>query len=173
MTAAEVQHVLGLVQSNYGTALSDIPLERVDGDNSDLLDDTPLHQVSPELAEMNYLEASSGTISRTPIGTEADFDIDTVVSCRLIGAHVSKHGAIDPQAGTNNAASVSWPTVQWDTLKWNVVGAIDDGLEFPSPGRSNVGYTHAVITEVQDPSSNYGDAYVAEWDVLFDGFETR
>lgn len=174
MTANEVDFVLDAIENNYGTPLSDIPLERVDRDNSDLLEDSQLHDVSPELEEMNYVGASSESVTRSYVGTDPNFEIEAVVNVRLVGAHVSEAGAIDPQAGTDDAAAyASWPTTTWDDLKWSTKRAILDKVKFPDAGRSNVGYKDLTIANETDNSSNYGDAYLATFDVLFMGFEDR
>jgi hypothetical protein len=173
MTAPEVQFVLDAIKDHYGTSpLSNIPLERIDRDNSDLLDDTPVHEHSVELEEMNYVGAASAGTSSEPIGTEFDHRTETTVSVRVEGAHVDEFGAIDPQSGTNDAASVSYPTTDWQSLTDNIRRAILTDRTFPDPDRNNITYKDLFIENWSDQAANFSDYYRLDFDVRFSGFET-
>lgn len=174
MTAPEVQFTLDAIQSNTAAALADIPLERIDRDNSNLLDRSDPHEHSTDLQEMNYVGAALADTSRSFVDPSANYDVERVVSVRLEGAHVSEHGAIDPYAGTADAnGNATWPTTQWTALVDDVQSAIDAEVTFPDVDRADTTYKDLRIANDTDLSSNYSDYYRRDFDVLFMGFETR
>lgn len=178
MTAPEVDFVLSSIEDFWPgneTDLSHVPLERIDRDNSDLLDDTPIHQHSVDLEEMNYVGAASATRDDRPIGTEYDLATDRIVSVRVEGAHVSEFGAIDPQKDTADETTTSYNTTAWDTLTENVRRAVlnESSRMYPNvTGRPNVGFKDLFVENYADTSSQYSDYYRVDFDVRFSGFET-
>lgn len=171
--APEVDFVLTAIKDDWPgseTTLSDVPLERIDRDNSDLLDDTPIHQHAVELEEMNYVGAASATRDDQPLGTEYDLRTDRSVDVRIEGAHVSEMGAIDP----SGSANPDWPTTDWDSLTENVRLAIlqADNRMFPNvSGRANVGFKDLFVENWDNQASNFGDYYLTTFTVRFSGFE--
>jgi hypothetical protein len=173
MTAPEVQHTLDAIQSNYGTPLADIPLERVDRDNSDLLDDTPVHKRAADLKAMNYVGASLVDRATDVVGTEYDHRVETVVGVRVEGMHASEWGGIDPNAGTADAVdNIDHPVVQWDALVETIRRAVLTERAWPSVGRANVGYKDLKIANETDASSDWADYYRYDFDAIYSGFET-
>lgn len=175
MTAPEVQFVLDAIDTNWPggeASLADVPLERIDRDNSDLLDDTPVHEHSVDLEEMNYVGARLTSRPQQPTGTEYDLMGDAVVGVRVEGAHVSEFGAIDPQKGTASEASRSYPTTDWDSLTENIRRAIFTDRTFPSVGRSNAAFKDLFVENWADQSAEFSDYYRLDFDVRFSGFET-
>lgn len=185
MTTTPRDHVLASIDEHYGTVgvgvigsanpvggnLADVPVERVDRDNSGLLDDTPIHRHAAELEEMNYVGARNASSPSTPIGTEYDHSRDDVVGVRVVGAHVSEFGAIDPEIGTSNETTVSHPTCTWQNLLVNIRRAILANRTFPGADVPTVAYTSLVIENWTDTASDFGDYYRADFDVRFTGFE--
>lgn len=171
MTAPLVQFVLDAIDTNTSQALADIPLERIDRDNSDLLDGAPVHQMGAELEEMNYVGAALESLNGDPIGADYDLAVDPVVSVRLVGAHVAEFGAIDPQIGTPQARSPGYPTTTWYDLTQAVRRAVLDARTFPAVGASNFAFKDLFIENYTDTASEYADYYQLDFDVRFGGFE--
>lgn len=172
MTDAAVQFVLDTIQQDWvgpegANSLADVPLERIDRDNSDLLDDTPVHQMGAELEEMNYVGVASASTQDEPLGTTYNLRTTRVVSVRLMGAHVSEYGAIDPQDGSH-----SYPTRTWDSLKDDLRRTLYVPRKTPSVGQSNAAFKDLFIENQADTSSNYADFYRWDCDIRFEGFET-
>lgn len=163
MTTPEVQFVLDAINDHYGTALSNVPLERIDRDNADILEQS-VHSISGELERTNFVGATLASRDPQAIGTEYDHDIQAVVGVRIEGAHHSEHGHIDPD-GSNG--------VEWWRLKKNIRRAILTDREFPAvSNRPNTTYTDLQFANENDQSDDYADYYRYDFDVLFNGFET-
>lgn len=163
MSVPEVQFVLDAIDSNYGTPLSNVPLERIDRDNSDILEQD-VHSISGELQRTNFVGATLATLDPQAIGTEYDHDLQAVVGVRIEGAHHSEWGHIDPD-GTNG--------VEWWRLKKNIRRAILAEREFPAvANRPDTTYTDLQFANESDDASDYKDYYRYDFDVLFNGFET-
>lgn len=154
------------------TDLADVPLERIDRDNSDLLDDTPIHQHAVDLEGMNYVGAGLVSRPEQPMGTEFDLKGDAVVSVRVEGMHVSEFGAIDPQKGTDDEAVRDYPTTDWDTLTNNIRRSIQTSRTNPNVGRSNTAYKDSFIENWNDQARDYSDYYLLTFDYRLSGFES-
>lgn len=157
----EVEFVLDAIDSNYGEALEDVPLKRVDRDNSDILEDD-VHTRTGKLEETNFVGARFADRSPTPIGTEYDHRIEAVVGVRIEGMHHSEYGHIDPDGVEG---------VDWDELVRKIRRAILTERKFPDVGRSDTGYTYLSLANEVDTSSEYADYYRYDMDILFFGFE--
>jgi hypothetical protein len=172
MTHPAVQFVLDTIKDNWSAgSYSDIPLERVDGDNNQQLD-ADIRKTTQELKADNYVEAAYVGKTAEPIGTEYDLDIDAVVRVRVAGLHYLEHGYINP----DNSLP---PSTAGDPVPFNdvdgLVGAIKDALytdrTFPSVA-SDWDEKSLIINNEPGPLSyEYGDYYRYEFDVLVDGFE--
>lgn len=186
------EYVLELIKTNYGTvgvavtghsktinSLADVPLERIDRDNSDNLDKAdglsglsgPVHERADSLEAMNYVGAATASTDSEPLGTEYNHRREVVVSLRLEGAHVEHYGAIDPQKGTANEHSRSYPTITWKDLKLNVRRSILADRTFPTPGEPTVAYKDLFIENESDAASEFTSHYRWDADVRFVGFE--
>lgn len=162
MTAPEVQFVLDAIDSNYGTPLADVPLERIDRDASEILEQD-VHTVTAELRGSNYVGATLADRTTDAIGTEYDHDVQAVVGVRIEGLHHSKWGHVDADGSDG---------VPWDDLVQTIRRAILQERTFPSVSdRPNTTYTDLRTANDQDLSSNYADYYRYDFDVLFNGFE--
>lgn len=182
MTAPEVQFVLDAIKDHaagyaslygmvpYGAGLSDVPLERVDRDNSEVLEG-PLHKHGDDLKEMNYVGGTLADRSTSPVGTEYDHEIETVVGVRVEGAHVQEYGAIDPQNGTADETAREYPTISWDVLTAAIRRAVLAERRFPQVTRDNTGYKDLFVANETDSSVNYADYFRYDFDVVFRGFE--
>lgn len=172
--APEVDWVLTAAVDDYpgSPARTDIPLERIDGNNANNVDAASgwvhIHSESPQ--EMNFLVATLTQRPEEVMGAEYDLKGDAVVNCRLIGVHIREHGAIDP--GEGDEPTVPWTTVAWDTLTDNIRRAILTDREGSSVGRSNVAYSTSFIENWDDQSGNFSDYYLLTFNVRFHGFET-
>lgn len=182
MTVPEVQFVLDAIKEYaaeyaaqygsvpYGAGLSDVPLERVDRDNSEVLEG-PLHQHSDSLEGMNKVGATLVDRSTSPVGTAYNHAIETVVGVRVEGAHVQEYGAIDPQNGTADETAREYPTISWDVLTAAIRRAVLTERQFPQVQRDNTGYKDLFVANETDSSDNYADYYRYDFDVVFSGFE--
>lgn len=158
----EVSFVLDAIQSNYGSALADVPLQRIDRDNARNVD-TDERIMADKDYDANYVGARTAETASEAIGTEYDERVQAVVNVRISGTHHAQHGQIDPD-GTNGAV--------WQTLVDNVRRAIMDEREFPSvSNRPNVTYCWIDERNRQDLSSDFKDAYRWEADYAFVGFD--
>lgn len=175
MSVPEVQFVLDAVKDNlvgagnagagyFGAgydSLDDIPVRRIDRDNSDILE-ADIHTHSAELQEANFVGAGFQTRDATPIGTEYDHRVQNAVGVRIEGAHVSEYGHIDPTGKDG---------VPWRQFVQGVRTAITHERTFPDSGAGNTSYTHLELTNGSDQSSDYSDYFRYDFDVLFVGFE--
>jgi len=173
MTHPAVDFVLSAIKDNWSAGTyDDIPLERVDGDSSDLLDEG-VRSRTQELRENNYVEAAYVDKTTTPIGTEFDLRVDgAVVRVRVAGLHTDEYGSVDPDASIP-------PATAGDPVPFNdddgLVGAIKDTLNpertFPD-ATSRIDETDLTIRDQPGPLSyEYGDYYLYEFEVVFAGYE--
>lgn len=154
---------------NYG----DIPIERVDEDSSESLDQN-IRKNTGELKTTNFVEAAFVDKNTAPIGTEFDLKVDgLVVRVRVSGLHHSKYGFVDPSATIP-------PSSAGDPVPFNertgLVGEIKDAIyeekKYPDTS-SDIDYTDLIIDDTPGPLSyEYGDYYHYEFRVVFTGFET-
>ena len=185
MTAPDVEWVLnrlGTVVDGVATdySLSDergndrVQVRRIDRDNSrvydggDPIDMTePLHKRKGKLEAGCYVGVQSVDVSQSPIGTEFDLDIERVVSLRLEGLVESKYGHVDP----DGQDGVPWRNGS-DGLVDRVRSALYDQRTWPDAGGSSVSFTHLMLTNEADTSSNWTDAYRWDADIVLSGFES-
>lgn len=173
MTATAVAWVLDELGTVVDAQPADHPLRRVDRDNSQVYEgaqtvdmSSPIRDRTGDLQEANFVGASLADRSGTPIGTEYDLDLETVVGIRIEGAHHSEWGHIDP-AGTDGVVFEGAD----GSLVEQIRSAIYDGRRFPDAGRVDVSFTHLTITNEVSQSSDWADYYRYDFDVVFDGFE--
>jgi hypothetical protein len=172
-----VDEVLELIQSNWAPgSFSDIPLERIDRDTSTLLDGN-IRSRTEDLQQANYVGASFADAERTPIGADYDHELEAVVGVRIEGLHVDYDGLVDPEASmppANAGDPVPWFE---DTTAGEVglVKAIRDAImqarTFPSTGQQDIAYLDIQITNDTPASSDLGDYFRRDFDVVFRGFE--
>ncbi|NHN40540.1 hypothetical protein G9C85_02660 [Halorubellus sp. JP-L1] len=180
MTAPDVEWVLNRlgavvdsVSTDYSLATEfnedPVRLRRVDRDNSRLYDgsDTldmsePLHKRQGALEAGCYVGAANVDVAQSPIGTEFDLDVEHVVGVRLEGLHASKAGHVDPEGADG---------VPWEVLKQRVRSALYDQRTWPDAGHASVDFTHLMLANQADTSSNWRDFYRWDVDVVFSGFE--
>ena len=148
---------------------SDVALKRVDRDNSRIYEGSetvdmsaPVRSRSGELQSGIFAGAESADVSQSPIGTEFDLDVERVVSLRVEGLHHSEWGHVDPDGDAG---------VPWDELKTRIRSALYSGRTYPDTDRPQTGYTHLLLTNETDLSSEYSDFFDWRVDVAFDGVE--
>jgi len=169
MSAPEVTWTLDKIKTNWSAgSYSDIPLERIDRDDSDKLDGNVRSHVS-DLQADNYVGATFADRSTSPIGTEFDYDVEAVVGVRIEGLHHTEYGYVDPDASL--PPSTAGDPVPWDALVEEIRSAIMTDRKHPSVGRSNVSYTDVQIANENRQSANFGDYYRCDFDLLFNGYE--
>jgi len=169
MTHPAVDAVLSMIQNNWQAgSYSDIPLERVDRDNSQLLDGG-VRDHTADLQESNFVGATLASTEESPIGTEYDLDLETVVGVRIEGAHHSEWGYVDPDASLPPATAGD--PVPWNRLVREIKQAIYADRTFPESTVPEVSYTHLEIANTAPQSDNYGDYYRTDFDVILSGFE--
>ncbi len=173
MTAPAVSWTLDQVASVVAAQPTGHPLRRVDRDNALVYDGeqriemaTPTHEHTAALEDSNLVGVAAAEGSQTPIGAEYDLEIETIVSVRIEGLHHSEWGHIDP-AGD---AGVPWRGD--DGLVDQLRAAILASRQRPAAGRSSVSFTHLQVSNFVDRASEYGEYYRADFDIVFDGFET-
>lgn len=158
----EVDFILSSIDSNYGSALADVPLERVDRDNSENID-TGERLMAEKGSRVNLVGATLAETQSEAIGTEYDTRVERTVNVRLSGQHHTQHGHVDPD-GTNGAV--------WRTMKNNVRRAILTDRSFPSvSNRPNTAYCWIDERNENDLSSQFKDEFRWESDFVFIGFE--
>lgn len=172
MTHPAVQFVLDKIKNNWSAgSYSDIPLERVDGDNNQHLD-ADIRKSTQELRLNNFVEAAYTDRTSSPIGTEYDLDVESVVRVRIAGLHHTEYGYVNP----SNSLP---PATAGDPVPFNdddgLVAEIKDTLHaersFPS-ATSRVDETDLVIENTPGPLSyEYGDYYLYEFEVGINGYE--
>lgn len=174
MTHPEVQWVLDAIADNWnsvgtatvgdatvGESIADVPLERVDRDNSEILERPPRDKVG-DLQKSNYVGATLAGRDTTPIGTEYDHDTEAVVGVRVEGLAASEYGHIDPDGKDG---------IAWSTLLRKLFVAILLDRGYPSVDRHNTQYTHLRIANRAPQSDDYDDYYRYDFDVVFSGYE--
>jgi hypothetical protein len=150
---------------NQLSALTDqltTPLELVDRDNSRLFD-SGIRERRGELQEANYVGATLASREPTPIGTEYDHQLDTVVGVRIEGLHHDEFGYVDPDE--NNG-------IPFDDLVDDVRRQLLAARRFPDAGRANVSFTDLTITNESPAMSDWADYFRYDLDVIYSGFET-
>lgn len=169
MTAPEVQWVLDRIDEYYGYGVLPYgtdaygdppPLQRVDRDNSQDLDD--VRSVTEPLKDGNIVAATLANYDTSPIGTEYDHRVNAVVGLRIVGLHYSEWGHVDP-AGEDGAP--------WAGLVQAVRRALLEKRTYPDVGRTDVTYTDLQLTNPSPLSHQYGDHYRYDVDVEFRGYE--
>jgi len=169
MTHPAVGFVLSAIKDNWSAgAYSDIPLERVDRNNNDLLDDN-VRDLTPELKQDNYVSAAYTERDDSPIGTEYDLAVDgLVVNCQVVGLHHSEFGYINPD--NSLPPTTAGDPVPFYDLHREIRDAILAEKQFPDTS-SDIDYTDLVITNQTPLSYEYGDLYRFDFDVSFAGYE--
>lgn len=157
----EVDFILSSISSNYGSALADVPLERVDRDNAENID-TGERLMAEKDYRVNLVGATLAETVTEAIGTEYDQRIERTVNVRLSGTHHTQHGQVDPD-GSNGAV--------WRTMKNNVRRAIMTDRAFPAvSNRPNIDYTWIDERNDTDLSVQFKDKFRFEADYVFIGF---
>lgn len=170
MTHSAVQWVLDEVKNNWSAGnYADIPIERIDRDNSELLDGS-VRKHTADLQANNYVGAALADRSQTAIGTGYDLDLSVVVGVRIEGLHHTEHGYVNPDNSLPPATAGD--PVPWEELVDEIRDAIYTGREFPDTGQSDIDFTHLLITNEAPAASEYGDYYRHDFDVVLEGFET-
>lgn len=164
MSAEEVDFVLAAIADNWPgpeADLSDVPLERIDRDESTILEGS-VRTHEADLQQSNYVGATLASRAASPIGTEYDHDLETVVGIRIEGLHHSQFGHVDPDGAEG---------VAWTALVHNIRDAILTERREPDAGRSGVSYTDLLVQDWSPDSASHGDYYREDFDVVFRGFE--
>lgn len=174
MTAQPVEWVLDQLASVVDAQPAAHPLRRVDRDNAQVFQgsktvnmSSPVRERTGELQEANYVGASLTDRTQSPVGTEFDLDLETVVGVRIEGLHHGEWGHIDP-AGENGVVFEGTDA----SLVEQIRGAIYNDRTWPDAGRANVSFTHLILTNEASQSDNWADYYRYDFDVAFDGFES-
>lgn len=168
MTHPETQWTL----EQFGSVISNIsaPLKRVDRDESRLYDgdgsapdmSSPIRGRKGDLQRANFVGVQFVDRVTEAIGTEYDHDVETVVSVRVEGLHESKWGYIDPDGVEG---------IEWSELTDRLQEALTDQRTWPAAGDPDTVYTDLQFANESDSSDDYRDAYRADWDVVFNGYE--
>jgi len=169
MTHPAVDFVLSAIKDNWSAgSFGDIPLERVDIDNS-LLVDEDVRRDDPDPQRQNYVGARLVDRAPTPIGTEYDHELETVVGVRVVGLHHSESGYINPDNSLPPATAGD--PVPWYDLKKEIRDAILADRTFPDTGQADIDFTDLRLANDTSASADHGDFYRQDFDVLFSGFE--
>ena len=169
MTHPAVDFVLEKIKTQWSAgSFSDVPLQRIDGDNNDNLSNS-VYDATDELREANLVDAKHTERDDSPVGTEYDLQIDGLtVSCTVAGLHVRHHGLIDPSASFPPANAED--SVPFYGLRRAIIDAIESERGFPDTA-SNIDYTDLTVTNRAPSSYEFADYYQYEFDVVFAGFE--
>lgn len=164
MSNPAVGWVLDQLQSVVDAQPAGHSLERIDRDDSELLDGD-IRTRTRELRSGNYVGAATADRSETPIGTEYDLQVEEVVGIRIEGLHYSAKGHVDPD-GQNGVVFDGDPGLVQD-----IKTALYQGRRSPDAGRTSVNFTDLTITNQAPQSSRFADYYRFDADILFSGFE--
>lgn len=180
MTHPAVDAVLDFIKDNWQAgSYSDIPLERIDRDNSKLLDGA-IRSHSAELEADNYVGATLADRDPSAIGTEYDHQLEVVVGVRIEGLHADKYGKVDPDASLPpNTANDPVPWFEYvdgnNNEQPGLVKEVRDAIlrdrTFPSTRQADIAYTDLQITNESDSSDDHRDFFRHDFDVVFSGFE--
>lgn len=169
MAHPAVDTILSAIKSNWSAgSYADIPLERVNRDDSDQLDDS-IRSHTEDLQADNYVGVSYADRTPTPIGTEYDSQTDVTVNVRIEGLHVSEHGYVNPS--NSLPPSSAGDPVPWTPLVKEIRAAIEADRTFPSTGEADIDYTSLVVRNENPLAYEYGDYYRHDFDVVFEGYE--
>lgn len=170
MSSPETDWVLSEIKSNWSAGTyADIPLERVDREDSDQLDGN-VRSHTGDLQANNFVGAALASRPREPIGSGFDYSVEAVVTVRVEGLHTTEHGNIDPSASL--PPSTAGDPVPFNDLVDEIQDAVQSNRTFPSVGRSDTDYTDVQLQNDTRRSSEYGDYYRADFELLFRGYET-
>jgi len=170
MTHPEVDWTLSAIKTNWQAgSYGDIPLERVDRDESQLLD-KGVRRLSGDLQDTNFVGATLADRDPTPIGTEYDHQIEAVVGIRIVGMHESEFGKVDLDASLPPATAND--PVPWDELVREIRKTILRDRTFPDAGDADTDYTDVRIANQTPDSAPFGDYYRYDFDLLFRGYES-
>jgi hypothetical protein len=160
-----VEWTLAQLQSVVDAQPAEHPLERIDRDDSQLLEGN-IRSRTRELQRGNYVGAAHADRSAQPEGPEYDLDVDVVVGVRIEGLHHAAKGHIDPDSTDGVTFAGDGGLVE------QIRNAIYAGRREPAAGRSSVAFTHLEITNEAPQSRQYADYYRYDFDVVFEGFES-
>lgn len=163
-----VDYVLDKVKTNWSAGTyGDIPIERIDRDNSEKLDGN-VRSHTEDLQANNFVGAAFADRIPEPIGTEYDLDVDVVVSVRIEGLHHTEFGYVNPD--NSLPPTTAGDPVPWTDFVKEIRSTINTERTFPNT-TSSINYTDLVITNENPLSYEYGDYYRHEFDVAFAGYE--
>lgn len=160
--------VLDAIKRNWSAgSFDDIPIARVNRDNSDELD-TDIRSNQRELQESNYVSAAYVDRDDSPIGTEYDSRVDGLtIDVRIEGLHADEYGYIDPTASLPPTAGDAVPFYE---LHREIRDSILAGRRFPNTD-SDIDYTDLQVTNATPLSYEHADYYRYDFDVVFAGYE--
>lgn len=148
----------GVDVSDYGATLT-----VVDRDDSRVLEGRDIRSRKTDLQDAVYVGAGTADRSREPIGTDADYDTEVVISVRVEGLHTDEFGDVDPNGSDG---------IPFGTLVERLQDAIDTNLSYPDI--SNGDHTKHVLIQNEAPQPfNYADYYRYDFDVVISKFEDR
>jgi len=169
MTHPTVDFILDAIKTNWSAGtFSDIPLERIDRDNSEILAGN-VRSHTEDLQRTNYVGVAYQNRDVLPIGTGYDHDIEVVAGVRIEGLHTDEFGKVDPNVSLP-------PTSANDPVPWHdLVDEIRDTIlaekSFPDTGQSDIDFTDLQIVFEDPGSTARGDYYRHDIDVGFNGYE--
>lgn len=161
-TLGQLADVVTSVDADYGATL-----QRVDRDETEILERN-VRELTPKLEKACYAGATLADVVSDPIGTEYDHDREAVVGLRVVGltSEGGEWGHVDP-GGTDG--------VPWHNGSDGLVDRIRTALlaerTWPGAGGPNVSYTHLSLQNEAPQSSDWGDYYRWDVDVVFEGYE--
>lgn len=160
---AEVDWVLDTIVENWPGDFYAAPVERVDRDESKLLEGD-IRSRTEDLEKSNYVGATHADTLTSPVGTEYDHELETIVGVRLEGltAHNGHFGHVDPTGSDG---------IPWSEFVQNVRRGLLAERSYPDVGRIHRDYTDLRITNEASQSENYRDYYRTDFDVVLGGYE--
>ena len=170
MSSPEVDWTLSEIKTNWSAgSYADIPLERVDRDDSELLDGS-VRSHTEDLQSSNFVGASLADTAREPEGSGFDYKIERIVTIRVEGLHHSEYGKVNPD--NSLPPGTADDPVPFDDLVNEIQDAVQVNRTVPAPGRSDTDYTDVQIANESRRSSEYGDYYRADFELRVRGYET-
>lgn len=140
-----------------------VTLTAVDRDDSELLEGQDITEREADLQHAVYAGAGTADRSREPIGTNADYDTEVVISVRIEGLTEREYGHVDPD-GVDG--------IPFGVLVDRIQDAIDSQLSFPDI--ENGDHTKHVLLQNEAPQPfDWQDYWRYDFDAVVSKFEDR
>ncbi|WP_254766505.1 hypothetical protein [Salinilacihabitans rarus] len=167
--SAEVDWVLATIKANWAAgAWADVPLERIDRDNSELLEGD-IRSRKEDLQRSNYVGAALADRATSPLGFEYDHEVEAVVGVRVEGLHADQWGHVDPDGALPPTADDDG--VPFDALVREIRKTLLRDRTYPQTNTPDTDHYTVLVTNESPDSAAFRDYYRYDLDVILRGDE--